>query len=82
VHLFCVLDPREIDLPPRGLTAFVDLETGRRIVAHADEIRAAYRRAMQEHLAALRSMAARRNVDFHVTTTDRHYFSLFDRLSR
>ncbi len=80
VHLFHVLTPEELQLDARGLAAFVDLETRRRVVAHTDSIRRAYQEAMREHIAHLRELAVRRNVDYVVARTDTHYFRLFDRL--
>jgi len=82
IHLFHVLTPEEMDLPDRGLLTFVDMETGRRIVAHTDNLRKPYAAAIQDHIAGLRKLAVRRSIDYVVTRTDMHYFTLFDRLTR
>lgn len=82
VHLFHVLDPAEMDMSRHGMLTFVDMETGQRVVANADVIRGGYRRAMSDHIARLRSLAARRSVDYAVARTDMHYFRLFDHLTR
>ncbi len=81
VHLFHVLDPRELELEKHGLQTFEDMETGRRVVAHVESIRAGYRRAIGAHIERLRNLAARRSVDYALARTDTHYFTLFDHLS-
>ena len=80
IHLFHVLDPRERDLPDKGLAAFEDMETGERLTAHTDQVRALYRQAMDDHVQALRSLAQRRGVDYVPARTDTHFFTLFDHL--
>ena len=82
IHLFHVLAPEEIELERRGLLTFVDLETGRRIVAHTENLQGAYRDAMQKHIASLRELAVRRRVDYMLARTDTHYFKLFDKLTQ
>lgn len=82
VHLFQVLDPRELDLPRHGLRTFIDLESGRKITAHTEAVRLAYRTIMETHIARLQDLAARRNVDFVLARTDTHYFTLFDHLAK
>jgi len=82
IHLCQILDPYEIDLKPEGMTTFVDIESGKRVVAHSGNIREGYRLALQRHNQGLRELAARRQVDFISVTTDTHYFELFDHLVR
>jgi uncharacterized protein (DUF58 family) len=82
IHLFHVLTPEELELAEKGLVTFRDLETGGRIVAHTEQLRPAYRESMRRHIAALRSLAARRGIDYVVARTDTHYFTLFDRLTK
>lgn len=82
VHLFHVLTPEELDLPDAGLRAFVDLESGDRMIAHTTDLRRDYQGAMQEHIGALRETAARRRIDYCLARTDTHYFELFDHLMR
>ncbi len=82
IHLFHILAPEELDLPDRGLTTFVDMEMPRRIIAHTDSIRKLYREAIQEHINNLRELSVRRNIDYVLARTDRHYFNLFDRLTK
>ncbi|MBU4461116.1 MAG: DUF58 domain-containing protein [Verrucomicrobia bacterium] len=82
VHLFHVLSPEELDLDDRGLATFVDMEDGRRVVAHTEDLRRRYRDGMQAHILALRELARRRQVDYALARTDSHYFNLFDRLTR
>ena len=82
IHLFHVLAPEEIQLDDRGLTAFRDLETRQRVIAHTDHIRRAYDEAMSRHIHALRDLATRRRMDYMLARTDSHYLSLFDHLTQ
>jgi len=81
VHLFHVLDPREIDLPDVKLSRFVDMETGEQLVVHAPAVREAWRENLRAHQRALRKFASSRQVDYAVAPTSQSYYSLFDRLS-
>lgn len=80
VHLYHVLDPAEMELSPRGLATFQDMETGRRVIAHTQRIHEDYRRAMGQHIQNLRDLARRRGVNYSLARTDTHYFKLFDQL--
>jgi len=82
IHLFHVLDPQETDLAKHGLWTFVDMETGQRVIANADVIRASYRETLDGHIDRLRNLSARRGVDYAIARTDTHYFTLFDHLVR
>ncbi|MGD9611454.1 MAG: DUF58 domain-containing protein [Kiritimatiellia bacterium] len=81
IHLFHVLHPDEIELARRGLLTFRDLETGGRLVAHTEELRAAYAEAMRAHVAGMRRFATRRGIDYAMTSTAAPYLALFDRLT-
>ncbi len=80
VHLFHVMTPEELELQRRGLFTFLDMEDGQRVVAHTEELRSAYQDTMRQHIGTLRSLAARRGVDYALARTDTAYFELFDRL--
>ena len=82
IHIFQILSPHELDLDDRGLVTFVDLETGRRVIAHTESVRRAYTGALHAHVAALRELAIRRGVEHVVARTDQHYFRLFENLTR
>jgi uncharacterized protein (DUF58 family) len=82
VHLFHILHPDEFELPHEGLATFVDMENGQRVVAHIDTIRARYQEALRGHIAALRQLSVRRQVDYGVARTDSSYHPLFDRLAQ
>lgn len=82
VHLINVLTPQELNLPEKGLVRFVDMESAERVIAHTRHIREKYNNAIRQHLANLRPMAARRQVDYAVARTDRHHFNLFDRFTQ
>ena len=80
VHLFHVLTPEELDLPDRGLVAFVDLETKERVVAHTRALREHYAGALHAHVTGLRELSRRRRVEYTLARTDRPWFELLDRL--
>ena len=80
VYLFHVLTPEELDLESRGLVTFQDLESNERVIAHTEDLRPAYGKAMEAHIHALRTLATRRQIDYVLARTDTHYFSLFDHL--
>lgn len=80
VHLFHILDPVEIDLPGDGLLTYVDMESRRRTIAHAGEIRHAYQTAMGRHIENLRRLAAAKQIDYALARTDLPFFNLFDHL--
>lgn len=79
VYLFHVLAAEELDLGDKGLLAYVDMESGERVVAHATTLRKAYGEAMESHILAMRELAVRRGVSYTLARTDTHYFTLFDR---
>lgn len=80
IHLYHLLDPSEIRLDDRGLSRFVDMETGEQLTAHPHSLREAWRRGIVSHTRTLRSLAASRQVDYALVSTAEPYFSLFDRL--
>jgi len=80
VHLFHVLDPAEIHLDERGLSRFVDMETGDRLTIHPHSLRDAWHHEILEHSRSLRSLAASRRSDYALVSTADSYCSLFDRL--
>ncbi len=80
IFLFHVLTPAEMELEDKGLVAFRDLETGKRITAHTDDVQAGYLDALERHIDALRDLATRRNVDYIIARTDTHFHRLFERL--
>jgi uncharacterized protein (DUF58 family) len=82
IHLFHIITPQELSLEKQGLRTFVDMETGERVVAHTDSIRAAYQQEMQDHIQHLRSYAMRRRVDYSVASLDTHFYQLFDHFSQ
>ncbi len=80
IHLFHIMAPEELDLTPRGLTAFVDMENNQRVISHTDQLRKHYRQAMNEHIRGLRELSIRRRIHYNLARTDTHYFELFDQL--
>ena len=80
VHLFHVLTPEELELPDKGLLAFVDMETNERLVAHTHALREPLADAMKAHMAGMRETARRRGVRYTLARTDTSWFNLFDDL--
>lgn len=80
VHLYQIVHPDEIELTGRGLTAFVDMETGRREVAHVEHLQAHYREAFDKHVHTLRELATRRQVRHVFARTDSPMQDLFEGL--
>lgn len=70
LHLVHVLDPRERDLPEGELIAFRDLETSEKLNADPRELRAAYRKVLDDHHRAFRELAVRRGIAYRVVGTD------------
>jgi uncharacterized protein (DUF58 family) len=81
IHLFHILAPEELDLPDKGLLAFQDLETGRRVTAHTDVLKKEYALAIQNHIRSLRETAVRRGVHYFQARTDTNFFTLFDQVT-
>lgn len=69
VTVFQVLDPGEMELGLEGLADVKELETGRRLLIDADEVRESYRRAVERHLDALRSGCSQGMVDYLQVST-------------
>jgi uncharacterized protein (DUF58 family) len=82
IHLFHIITPQELNLNIQGLHTFIDMETGERVVAHADQIKDSYQKAMQEHIQHLRAYAVRRRVDYCVASLDTNYYQLFDHFTK
>ena len=80
VYLFHILAPEEIHLSPKGLNHFVDMETNSKLVVHVDSVKKKYNEAITKHIASLRQMSIRRQVEYVTARTDTHYYKLFDRL--
>jgi len=71
VLIFHVLDPWERDLPLSGSIRFHDLETGREIVAQAEGIQQAYRKAFRQWCVQIDTECRRRGIDrVELTTAD------------
>ena len=55
----------ELALPQRGTVVFEDLESGERIAMDADAARAAYQRAMAEHMKGFQNMLLMQHIAYH-----------------
>jgi uncharacterized protein (DUF58 family) len=80
IHLFHVLDPAELQLDDRGLSRYVDMESGEQLTVHPHSLRESWNREITAHVRSLRALSASRRVDYALASTADSYFSLFDRL--
>lgn len=70
VVLFHVLDPAERDFGYEAPDTFADLETAARLAVDPGEVRAAYNAAIDNHIAALRTLVGDGGADYLPLTTD------------
>ncbi len=83
VLVFHVLDPLERRLPLQGAVRFHDLETGREVVAQAQEVRPAYEAAVARWLHELEEGCRTRDVELVPLTSDEPLDrALYDYLAR
>lgn len=82
VVLVEVMDAAELSLPGRGVSRYVDMETGERVTCHPDMVRRAYTEAMQTRRSRLHALAVSRGMLYLSTTTDKSFYPLFDALAR
>jgi hypothetical protein len=82
-----VLDPDELDMPFNDLIMFRDIEGSEELLAEPWAFRTAYRDAMQQFLAGVRSGCGNRGIDYLLLRTDQpladalsHYLHARDRL--
>lgn len=80
IHLFHILDSAEIQLEDRGLSRFVDMESGSGLTVHPHALRDAWSREILNQSRSLRALASARRADYALTSTSDSYFGLFDRL--
>ncbi|HPA20867.1 MAG TPA: DUF58 domain-containing protein, partial [Verrucomicrobiae bacterium] len=69
VTVFQVLDPGELELGLDGLAELTELETGRRLLVDAGEMRDSYRKAVERHLDRLRHGCTQSMVDYLQVST-------------
>jgi uncharacterized protein (DUF58 family) len=79
VILFHVFDKAEIDFPFRDVTAFCDLETGRRVQVDPAYVRPAYLEQMAAFLALYRRACAEARIDYVLTDTSVPYDFMLSR---
>jgi len=68
-----VLHPDELRFPFRGSWAFVDPESPARVPADATAVRAAYRRAFDEHVGLLRKRLRAHDLDYQLCDTSQPF---------
>ncbi|MBW3553157.1 MAG: DUF58 domain-containing protein [Gemmatimonadetes bacterium] len=71
VLVFHLIDPGEMELPSIGDARFVDPETGEELPASAADLRAEYRRAVEEAMDEWRRALSPEGMDYFVVETDR-----------
>ncbi len=77
IHLF---SPEEMDLGDNTLARYEDLETREQLTLHPKAIAESYRETLHTHITRLRTLAAQRQVDYHLARTDGSFWPLFDRV--
>jgi hypothetical protein len=78
-----ILDPLERSLPVEGAVRFHDLETGEELVTQAQDIRPAYRAAVDEWIEELEQGCRARELERVLLTTDQPLDrALYDYLAR
>jgi uncharacterized protein (DUF58 family) len=83
VLVFHVLDPLERKLPLEGTVRFHDLETGREVVAQAQDVRVAYEAAVGRWVSELEEGCRTRDVELAALTSDEPLDrALYDYLAR
>lgn len=83
-RVFClqILTPDELHLPDRASRRYEDLESGRRVTAHPDVVRAAYQEEIAAHQRALGGLASRRGAGFVFADTSQHWLEHLRRLTQ
>jgi hypothetical protein len=71
VVLLQAMDPAELDFPFRGVSDFIDMETGERLEADAELVRRPYREAVAAAIADIGGRCGALRVEHRVVTTDR-----------
>ncbi len=79
VILFHVLDKAEIEFPFRDVTAFRDMETGRRIQVDPAYVRDEYRRQVEAFIAGYRRACAEVQIDYVLADTSIPYDFMLSR---
>ncbi len=82
VFLLQILTPTELNLPGERTRRFADPETGRRVTAHPDTVRAAYREEIEAHQRRLAALASRRGIDCVQARTDQSWLGVLRDLVR
>lgn len=70
VAVFQVMSRSEIDFPYKGDTEFEDLESGQRVVTHANDVKHAYKDQLSAFLDRWRTNARGEGVDYTLLVTD------------
>ncbi|HXF03785.1 MAG TPA: DUF58 domain-containing protein [Blastocatellia bacterium] len=81
--VFHVLDARELSFDFSQPGNFVDMETGAELQVSPEDLRAAYERAVHEHITSLRHACEGHRIDYQVVSTSQPLdYALFEYLSR
>lgn len=70
VAVFQVMSRAEIEFPYRGDTEFEDLESGQRVVTHANDVKHSYKDQLSAFLERWRTHARGEGVDYTLLVTD------------
>lgn len=78
ILLLHLVHPDELDLPTVAAARFEDLESGKQLPVEPDDIRDAYRRAMQERIDTLARQAHRRRIQHALVNTAHPYLDAIE----
>ena len=78
ILLLQVLDPDELNLPPAESARFQDMESEEQVEVELEEIRTAYRAAMQHRVGQLAREAGNRAISHAVVNTRNPYLEAIE----
>ena len=81
VFLFQILTPEELTLPGSAARRYLDPESGKRVTAHADTVRAAYLEEIDAHQRQLARSSLSRGIDCVQARTDQSWIEHLRRLT-
>ena len=69
IMLLHILDGGELNLKMNGLIELKELETGSKIIVNTDEIRDAYSKSVEHHIAGIQAGCASLSIDYSMNDT-------------
>lgn len=78
ILLLQVLDPHELDLPAHSVAKYIDMETNEEVEVDTEDLRADYRKKMNEAVDALAREADARKIEYKLVNTHDPYTSAIE----